>query len=434
MKSTVADLIKDIPVPPLARVFQTFPDDHIADVGQAVARALDVSGLAGRLPRGREVAIAVGSRGIARLPEIVRATVAWFQGQGASPFLAPAMGSHGGATAQGQLHVLAELGVTEASAGCPIHSSMEVVEAGILPGGQPVYLDRHAANARGIFVINRVKPHTAFRAKHESGLVKMLVIGLGKQRGADSCHSLGFGVFPGVMVEMARLILDRWPVLGGLAVVENAYDRPCRVEATTAENLLECDARLLEEARGRMPSLPARNLDVLIVDEMGKNISGAGLDGAITGRFATPYAASDMRVAKLAVLDLTPESDGNAVGMGNADIITRRLFAKIDFSHVYANAITTTLFKSGFLPMVLDSDLQALRCAIQTCNAGQRPPRIMRVRNTLHVSQLMVSPALVPELREHPACTVLDPAEPLPFGPDGALQDLGRWSEFTGRG
>lgn len=428
MNSALASLIKDLPIPPMARVAQTFADDQITDVAGAVTRAMASSIPVARLPHGGRVAVAVGSRGIARLPEIVRAVAAWFRDQGLHPFIVPSMGSHGGATAAGQQEVLAELGVTEDSVGCPIRSSMEVDQVGTLPDGQPVYLDGFAARAEGIFVINRVKPHTAFRATHESGLVKMITIGLGKQRGADSCHNLGFGRMPRVMVEMAKLILERKSVIGGLAVVENSYDHPCVVEAATAEGLLDCDARLLDEARSRMPALPVKDIDVLIIDEMGKNISGAGLDGAITGRFATPYASNDTRVSKLAVLDLTPESGGNATGMGNADMITRRLHDKIDFAPTYANAVTTTLFKSVFMPMVLDSDLQAIRCAIQTCNAGAREPRILRIRNTLAVSRFMASPALAEELGAHPRCRFLGDFAPLPFDAEGSLTDLGVWS------
>lgn len=428
MNSALASLFKGIPIPPMAPAAQSFPDEHVGNVGQAVLREMEGSLLARHPLRGMDVAIAVGSRGICRLPEIVNAVVGWFAAKGARPFLVPAMGSHGGATAAGQVETLSELGVTEASAGCSIRASMDVEQVGSLPDGQPVYLDRHAALAGGIFVINRVKPHTAFRARHESGLVKMITIGLGKQRGADSCHQMGFGRMPAVMVEMARLIVDRKPLLGGLGVVENAHDNIHAVAASTAESIFDCDARLLDMARSLMPSLPIRDLDVLIVDEMGKNISGAGLDGAITGRFATPYASNDMKVAKLAVLDLTEESSGNATGMGNADIITRRLYDKIDFVPTYANGITTTLFKSVFMPMVMESDMLAVQCALQTCNAGARPLRVMRIRNTLDVTRFMVSPALAEEVQALPQCSLCGDFAPLPFDAHGSMTDLGGWA------
>ncbi|WP_302736608.1 lactate racemase domain-containing protein [uncultured Desulfovibrio sp.] len=432
MDAVLRNFFQDATIPELSRVIRHYPDDAVLDVTGAVRQSMDAARLEATLPKSGSIALAVGSRGICRLPEMVAAVAAWFRDKGFAPFIVPAMGSHGGATAQGQADTLAQLGVTERSVGCPVRSGMEVEEVGLLPEGIPVYMDALAARADGIFVINRVKPHTAFRGSHESGLVKMITIGLGKQKGAATCHASGFGAMPELMPRMAALALERARILGGLGIVENAHDHPLHIEAVNAGGLFACDSRLLDLARAQMPALPVRELDVLVLDEMGKNISGAGLDGAVTGRFATPYLTADIRVSKLVVLDLTPESEGNATGMGNADIITRRLHDSIDFSPTYANALTTTLFKSVMVPLVTDSDEDAMRCAIKTCNASPDALRLIRIRNTLTPTRMLVSPVLAEELRAHPQCEVLSGGLRPRFGSDGTLLDRDIWNDFDG--
>ena len=432
MDAVLRNFFQDATIPELSRVIRHYPDDAVLDVTGAVRQSMDAARLEATLPKSGSIALAVGSRGICRPPEMVAAVAAWFRDKGFAPFIVPAMGSHGGATAQGQADTLAQLGVTERSVGCPVRSGMEVEEVGLLPEGIPVYMDALAARADGIFVINRVKPHTAFRGSHESGLVKMITIGLGKQKGAATCHASGFGAMPELMPRMAALALERARILGGLGIVENAHDHPLHIEAVNAGGLFACDSRLLDLARAQMPALPVRELDVLVLDEMGKNISGAGLDGAVTGRFATPYLTADIRVSKLVVLDLTPESEGNATGMGNADIITRRLHDSIDFSPTYANALTTTLFKSVMVPLVTDSDEDAMRCAIKTCNASPDALRLIRIRNTLTPTRMLVSPVLAEELRAHPQCEVLSGGLRPRFGSDGTLLDRDIWNDFDG--
>ena len=311
----LTSLLTGIELPFLHRVTRHIPDDGLSDIPRSVRDALNASGVAERLLPNGEVAIGVGSRGIAGLPQIVRATVDWFRERGARPFLVPCMGSHGGATAEGQLRVLEHLGVTAASAGCPIRAGMDTIVIGTLDNGLPVHMDTHATSADGVFVINRVKPHTAFTGPHESGLVKMLVIGLGKRNGADCCHSLGFGRFAEVMPQMARLLLERKPsLLGGLAVVENAHDRVCLLEAVLPERLLERDQALLVEARARMGSLPVDDLDVLLVDRMGKDISGSGMDPNITGRSPSPYKTGGLKAIFAKALEELEDMSGAKVG------------------------------------------------------------------------------------------------------------------------
>lgn len=424
--SVLNDLLASVVLPPLHAVTRRFEDDALPDIPGAVRETLDRSAPADGLPPGAEVAVAVGSRGIANLPALVGATVGWFAGLGCRPFVVPAMGSHGGATAEGQIRVLAHLGVTEASVGCPVRATMEVERIGALDNGLPVFMDAHAARADGVFVINRVKAHTAFTGPHESGLVKMLVIGLGKRRGADACHCLGFGRFAELMPAMARFILDRRPsVLGGLAVVENASDRTCLVEAVPRGRLLDRDRELLAYARRRMGTLPVDALDVLLVDRMGKNISGSGMDPNVTGRSPSPYKTGGLKATQLGVLRLTEEAGGNATGLGNADVTTRRLFESVDFDATYANVMTSTVLKAASVPVVMPTDEAAIRCLVRTCNAGNRPVRLAFIRDTLTLDRFWASPALAETLGERPDCRVEKEARPFRFAEDGSLLEPG---------
>lgn len=414
-------LVNDTPIPSLACIAQPFSGNALGDVAGAVGQSLEGSGIGERIFPGMRVAVGVGSRGIAELPLLVRTCVAWLREKGAHPFIVPAMGSHGGATAEGQKMVLRELGVTEASAGCPIQCTMDVVSLGVLENGLPVYMDSFAHAADGIFVINRVKPHTSFRAENESGIVKMLCIGLGKQKGADRCHSYGVKPLGKNIRDMAAVILEKAAVLGGLATVENARDEICRVEAVPATRFMEQDAALLDFARDNMPSLPFDALDVLIIDEMGKNIAGTGVDPNVIGRFTTRYTSGGPDITRITVLDLTEESGGNANGMGLVDIVTKRLRDKIDFAAVYTNCLTSAVIIGSMMPMVMDSDKSAIQAAIKTCHAANMAGvRVARIRNTLQTGQLWVSPSLLGEARAK-GCEIITGLAPLLFTEQGDL-------------
>jgi hypothetical protein len=409
----------------MVRIRQNFPADALPDVAAVLRDELRAPAISGRIQPGARIAVAVGSRGMADLPLLVRGVVEELRARGAVPFIVPAMGSHGGATAEGQTAVLAALGVTEASAGCPILSSMETVELGALPNGLPVLMDRHAMEADGIVVINRVKPHTSFSGPSESGLVKMITIGLGKQGGADSCHALGFGQMAQNIVEMARIKLARTPILFGVATVENAYEKIARVAAVPAEAIVERDAELLQDAKGRMPRIPFDPLDVLVIDRMGKEYSGTGMDPNITGRASTPYVETRQRVARMVVLDLTGKTHGNATGMGLAEFTTRRFFDKIDFEATYANHITSTAVAHAKVPMLMESDRLAVQVAVKTCNLPDRGAvRLVRIPNTLHLEHIRISESLLDEARAQPGITVLGELEPWAFDARGDLTDL----------
>jgi len=423
--SVVEQLLKDIPLPRMVRVQQHFPQDELSDIEGAIRGELRRHEIIRRVKKGMRIAIAVGSRGMAEVPRIVRLVVEELKKCGAEPFIVPAMGSHGGATAEGQKEVLSSLGVTEAGAGCLIRSSMEVVNLGVMDNGLPILMDQEAFSADGIVLINRVKAHNAFSGPNESGLVKMITIGLGKQKGADSCHTLGFGHMAQFIVDMARIKLERVPFLFGLATVENAYDRIKKIAVIPAENIIETERHLLVEAKKQMPKLLLQPINVLVVDQMGKEFSGGGIDPYTTGRAPTPYLSVGPDPNKLVVLDITDKSHGNACGMSLADISTRRLFNKINFEYTYANNLTSTVM-TGRIPMILESDRLAIQGAVKTCNVlDLSRMRMVRIANSLHVEKIFISENMLEEALAHPDMTVLGDPEDMGFDEKGNLTDIG---------
>jgi hypothetical protein len=401
----LADLLADYPLPTeLLRVRVHLDPPVIADVAAEVGRVLRDSGIADRVNAGDEVAIAVGSRGVANLPVLVRETAAFFTALGARPFVFPAMGSHGGATAEGQVGVLADLGVTSATAGVPIRSAMDVVRIGTLPGGPDLYCDAAAAAAQHIFLINRVKPHTDFHGDLESGLAKMCVIGLGKREGARRMHAGGGAAFRAFLTPAARVYESATPLLGGLAVVENALDQTAEIHVLDAAGIGAAPERaLLDRARELIMKLPLWPVDVLVLQRIGKDISGTGMDTNVVGRISIPREPEPDEgpdPATIAVLDLTEATHGNASGLGLANVTTARAAAKVDWATTYTNAITGGIFGAvrAALPMVAPTDELALRIAL---NASARPPaeaRLMFATDTLHVSEVLVAPSLADEV------------------------------------
>jgi hypothetical protein len=375
-------------------------------------------------PRRGTVAIGVGSRGVANLADIVKAAVGTLQGWGLSPFIVPAMGSHGGATASGQQQLLEDYGVTAAAMGCDIRSSMDIVA--LDPGDLPheLFMDRHAHGADGVLLINRIKPHTDFHGSYESGLAKMAVIGLGKERQAIEMHRFGVpGLRDGIPRAAAR-VLASGRILGGIGVVENAYDETMAIEMLPASQLLAGEPALLDLARANMPSLPVADLDVLIVDRLGKNISGTGMDTNVIGRMriaGEPEPASP-RIRALVVTDLTAASHGNATGTGLADVTTRRLFEKVDVGVTYTNVFTSGFPERGKIPIVAPTDADAYSCALRAC--GPLAPgteRVARIQDTLHLGEIYVSAAVRDELRGRSDVEIVGDEEEM-FGEDGALR------------
>jgi hypothetical protein len=421
--SIIDDLLSNVRLPRMVRARQIFPDDALRDVEASLREAMRAPAIAARIRPGMRIAVGVGSRGLAQLPLLARVVVDELRRAGAQPFIVPAMGSHGGATAQGQLGMLEALGVTEASAGCPILSSMDTVQLGKLGNGLPVLMDRNAMEADGIVVVNRVKPHTSFSGPNESGLVKMITIGLGKQQGAESCHALGFGEMAKNIVDMARVKLAKSPILFGVATVENAYEHIARVAAVPAEDIIDEEQKLLREAKSLMPSILFNPLDVLVVDEMGKEFSGTGTDPHITGRTSTPFVQAQQRIARMVILDLSERSHGNATGVGLADICTRRLFEKIDLQPTYANHITSTVLAHAKIPMIMESDLRAVQLAVKTCGvADLQRVRMVHLPNTLHLEHIEISEGLLQEARSNPRIEVLGEPRAWSFDVRGRLE------------
>lgn len=422
----IKELLKDVPLPKMATVRQVFPSNRLTDIAGVLRKELNKNDICERVRPGMRIAVTVGSRGLADLPTLVQVTVSELKRLGAEPFVIPAMGSHGGATAEGQEDVLANLGVTQETAGCPIISSMEVVEIGRLANGLPVYMDKQAYQADGIVVLNRVKPHTAFRGNNESGIVKMLTIGLGKQKGAEACHAYSFKYMAEHIVAMAEQILATNKILFGIATVENAYDQIIKIVAAAPEDFIDIDRQLLVEAKANMASLPFKQIDVLILDRIGKDISGDGMDPNITGRYPTPYASGGPDIAKMVVLDLTERTHGNANGMGTADFATRRLVNKTNFSMTYANGLTSTVVGPTHMPTILECDRDALQAAIKTCNARDyKQARVVRIADTLHLGELQISEALLAEVMAMPGVTLIHEPVDLKFDEEGNLFDLG---------
>lgn len=417
----IEELLQDISLPRLVKVRQKFHAPEVPDVAAAVHETIRQSGVLSRISPGDRVAIAVGSRGVADIPILTREVVNAVKSAGGRPFIVPAMGSHGGATAEGQIDVLKQLGVTESSVGAPILSSMDVVEVGRLPNGLPVYIDKHAYEADKVIVINRIKPHTAFRGPVESGLMKMITIGLGKQKGAEAAHAYGFQYMAEHVQAMAKIAMSQVPIIFGLATIENAYDRPAKIVAVPAEKIEEVEPQLLLEAKSLMPRILFDPMDVLVVNEIGKDISGDGMDPNITGRYATPYASGGPKVTRIVVLGLTEKTHGNANGIGLADITTRKAFEAIEWEKGYANALTSTVVSTVKLPMFLETEELAVKAAIKTCNAFDLTQvRLVWIRNTLELKEIWISESLLEEARQREDVEVLT-------GPK--LADFSHWPE-----
>ena len=420
--SFIKDFVRDVPMPRMARIRQTFAAPEVTDLAGKLIEQLSKPGVGDTIKPGMRIAIGVGSRGVAEIPTLVRVTVDEIKKRGGKPFIVPSMGSHGGATAEGQRAVLANLGITEASAGCEILASMEVVQIGRLDSGLPVYIDKFAHAADGIVVINRVKSHTCFHGPSESGLVKMITIGLGKQKGAESCHAYSFKNMAENILAMSQILLARMPILFGVATVENAYDRVAEVVAVPANELVETDRMLLVKARACMPKFMFDQFDVLIVEQIGKEISGDGMDPNITGRYCSPYASGGPDITRIVVLDLTELTHGNANGMGAADFTTRKLADKIDFPLSYVNSLTANLPSTVRMPVVLDDDRDAILAAVKTgCARDLAQSRVVRIKDTLHMSEIFISEAMLPEARANPAIEVLSSPAELMFDASGNL-------------
>lgn len=392
----VSRLLEDVKIPRMFRAVQSFERETIEpqDIPGVVDGQLSQQRFASKVKPGMRVAVTAGSRGIANVAIITRAVVDFVKKQGACPFIVPAMGSHGGANAQGQLEILESYGITAENMGCEIKSSMEVVSLGISSTGLPVYLDKNAYESDGIIVSCRLKPHNAFRGSYESGPCKMMSVGLGKQKGAQAVHADGMGKISQNIPSIASVILEKAPILFAIPCVENAYDETCLIEAIDSVDILKREPELLKLAFTKMPSLLVKQSDVLVVDEIGKNYSGTGVDPNITGTFSTEYASGGLKVQRTCFLSLSEASHGNSLGVGLANVITKRLFDDIDVEKMYPNCITSTVLASARIPCVVATDRQAIQLCLKTCNGiDAEKARVIRIPNSLHIDHIMLSEA-----------------------------------------
>jgi len=415
-------LVQDIKLPKMVRVRQKFPKPVLEDISGAIRKQLQREGVIERINKGDKVAITAGSRGIQNFSVIVRELVTSLKEKGAEPFVIPAMGSHGGATAEGQTALLRSIGITEETVGAQIFSTMEVVRIGTTDKGIPVCFDKYAYEADATIVVNRIKPHTSFRGSIESGLVKMIAIGLGKQLGAEICHATGLCNMSARIEEVARVAIEKSNIAFGLGIMENAYDETSRMVAIPKEKIMSEEPELLLEAKENLPQILFDNCDVLIVDEIGKNISGTGMDTNIVRRFTSEAIVCNPLAQRIVALDLTKETHGNANGIGLADVCTRRLYEKIDFYGTYPNPLTSRVLMSVKIPMVMDNDRQAIKAAVKTCfDIDYNDVRIIRIKNTLKLEEIYVSENLLDEAKGNTRINILSEPEEMPFDEKGNL-------------
>lgn len=422
----VSRLLQGIPIPKMFYARQEFATDHIRseEIPAAITQELSKPEIALRVKPGMSIAITAGSRGIRNVDIITKAVVDFVYERGAHPFIVPAMGSHGGATKEGQTALLATFGITEEAMGCPIKSSMETVTLGFSEYGKPVFQDRYAHEADGIIVSCRIKPHNAFRGVVESGICKMLAIGLGKQKGAESAHADGMGDMAENLVANAKVVLDTSKILFAIACIENAYDETALFEAVLPDAIMEREPALLQLAFKKMPKILVPDSDVLIVNEMGKDYSGTGVDPNISGTWSTEYASGGLNVQRTCFLDLTDVSHGNGNGVGLANVITKRLYEKLDSETMYPNCLTSTVVRSAMIPVVVATDKEAIQACIRTLNGvDQDTIRIVRIKNTLHLDVIMLSQAYYQDVKagRYPNLIAISEPEPLSFDSDETL-------------
>ncbi len=390
-------------IPKMIKIKQIFNDKKIFDIEKATRTELENINL--NIKTDSQIAIAVGSRGITNIKKIIKTIVDFLKNNGAKPFIIPAMGSHGEATASGQVKVLSSYGITEEYLKVPIKSSMEVVE---LPQDElknKVYIDKIAFESDGIIIINRIKPHTSFHGIYESGLFKMLTIGLGKHKGAIEIHKYGINGLKNLIYPTGKKIIKNSKIMFGLAIIENAYDDTTIIKAISPEDFEKEEPELLKIAKVNMPHLPVDEIDILIIDDMGKNISGLGIDPNIIGRLRIEgeNEPEKPKIRRIIVSDITKESNGNATGMGLSDFITKKLFEKIDLKSTYENSLTTTFIERIKIPIIMDNDKDAFLQAIRTLgNIDVDNLRVVRIKNTLKLDEVYVSGPIFDEIKNNP--------------------------------
>ena len=420
--------------PQMFRIRQHFDAPRVDDVPEAVRSEIRKLDPGRSITAGQSVAISVGSRGIANLDRIVKTVAEEMRALGAEPFIVPAMGSHGGGTAEGQAEVLARYGITEATVGAPVRSSMEVIEIGTTDFGMPVYFDRNASEADHVVVVNRIKPHTGFTGEIESGLMKMMLIGLGKHHGASIYHrAIIHHSFDKIVRIVGTMVREKMPIAFGVATLENGYDETAQITAVPASEFESAEKDLLVKAKAWCPRLPFEEVDLLIIDEIGKEISGSGMDTNVIGRKRSDRGAAEgetPKVLRIFVRDLTETTHGNAVGIGVAEFTTDRLVDKIDLQTTYVNAITGQAVSVAAIPMHFPTDREVLDVALESIGLIEAPDaRVLWIKNTLDLGEVEASTAYLSAAKERADLEILADPRALEVGDDGDLPPFEAFGE-----
>ena len=416
-------------LPRMYRIRQSFDTPRLGDVALAVREQMASLNLGQRMQPGQTVAITVGSRGVANVALITREIVQHFLSLGAKPFVVPAMGSHGGATATGQRAVIEGFGVTEEFIGCPIQATMETVIIDKTPQGIPVHFDKHASEADHVFIANRIKPHTMFVGPIESGLHKMMLIGLGKQAGAVVYHrAIKSFTFLEIIRAVADVVVKRCRVVGGLGIVENAFEETALVEGVPVEMFYERECALLEMARAWMPRLPLNDIDLLVIDEIGKEISGTGMDTNIVGRKFNDHAATaddTTNCRRIFIRGLTEKTHGNGTGIGLCEFTNRRTVEALDIDSTTVNCVTAGHVTAAMIPVNFVTDREVVNTALKTLGLTEpEDARVVQIRNTLLLEEMLVSESCLPQLKDNPRVSIVSGPLPWEFDLNANLMDI----------
>ncbi len=420
---SVNDMLKGVPIPKLVKVRKAFDNSYLSDIPGTVRTELNRDEIARRIKPGMSIAITAGSRGVNNIDVVIREIASFIKEKGAFPFIIPAMGSHGGSTAEGQLAILQEYKINEKSIGCPVRATMETTIIGEMKDdGAPILIDRYAAEADGIVVVNRIKPHTAFRNTYESGLMKMMTIGLGKQAGAEVCHRAGIMNLGKNVERFAFGILENANILFGVGTVENAFDKTAIVKVLTKEEIPVEEPKLLAKAKTMIGCIKFDQVDVLVVDEIGKNISGEGMDPNIVGRWIVPNIKGGIDAKMVAVLDLTDETLGNSVGLGMADVCSRCAMEKVNTDSTYPNSLTSTVTSLCKIPMYFDNHSYTIKAAVKmTWGVAPEEVTMIRIKNTLELEYIYISENLTESAMQDSTLEIVSEPQELIFNENGDL-------------
>ena len=418
--SEINSILKDVRLSKVYKVKQKFEKEKIDDVRGDLIKKLNAKSWG--IKKNQRIAITAGSRGISHYELLLKTIVDFVKSKGAIPFIVPAMGSHGGASAYGQEKMLKNLGIDKKTMGCEIISSMEVVNIGYAHDNLPVYIDKNAYRADGIIIFNRVKMHTSFRGKYESGLIKMISIGLGKRKGADAIHAERFEHMADNILACAKVSLEKLNIIGGVCTIENGYDEVADIFVLDKNEILQREPQILQKSKSLMPRIYLDDIDVLIVKEIGKNISGTGMDTNVIGRFHTKAASGGPNITKVGILDLSNESLGNANGVGLADFATKKLYNKINFDYTYLNALTSTEPNSIKLPMILDNDELVIKACAKTCGIlDSNKIKLVIIENTKNLNELYMSKVAYGSVVEKNKVEIISNEKEISFDEEGNL-------------